>query len=160
MKIRYDGPLLIVADVEAAKHFYETVLGQTVIYHKENKMVKFEVGLSLISTISFEEWMDDDVKKIFSLSHSSHHFELYFEVDDIVACYEKLRLKPEILWLHGPSENENEQMSMRFYDLDGHVIEIGEAIAATAKRLAAKGIPTSEISAKFSEMMWKGSRLY
>ena len=151
MEMKYEGLLLIVADLKAAKDFYESVLGQTTRFYYEGEMVTFESGISLAPESAYKSWMTDEAARGLSVRRQSNNFQLYFEVEDIEDCYATLKENPELNWLHAPIEVDYGARTMRLYDLDGHIIEISEAIALVAKRLADEGMTTAEIAEKFGD---------
>ena len=73
--MKYQGCLLAVKDISAAKNFYETVLHQTAVMDI-GEHVAFE-GFSLQQGYAEIVGIASD-----SLKEQSHNFQLYFEVED------------------------------------------------------------------------------
>ncbi|HWQ51771.1 MAG TPA: VOC family protein, partial [Terriglobales bacterium] len=71
--------------------------------------------------------------------------ELYFEednFDDFLSRLEGLEL------VHPPAQHSWGQRAVRFYDPDGHIIEVGENITAVARRFREGGMTVSEVAAR------------
>ena len=73
--------------------------------------------------------------------------ELYFETDDFDAFLEKLARFPETEMVHAPKKHDWQQRVIRFYDPDGHMIEVGEAMSVIAKRFLKEGKTPEETAA-------------
>ena len=55
---------------------------------------------------------------------------------------------PDIEYLGGVIEHSWGQRVIRFYDLDGHIIEVGEDMRMVIKRFLASGMTMEEVSVK------------
>ena len=58
----------------------------------------------------------------------------------------KLEKFPNIIYLGEVKEQSWGQRTIRFYDLDGHLIEVGEDIKMVAKRFLSSGMSIEETS--------------
>ena len=77
----------------------------------------------------------------------SHNMELYFEEDKFDDFIAKLEQRNDIKYVgEGIKEAEWGQRSIRFYDLDGHIIEVGENIKMVVKRFLDSGMSMAETS--------------
>ena len=73
--------------------------------------------------------------------------ELYFEEDKFDDFIAKLEQRNDIKYVgEGIKEAEWGQRSIRFYDLDGHIIEVGENIKMVVKRFLDSGMSMAETS--------------
>ena len=52
----------------------------------------------------------------------------------------------DIRYVHPPKEHRWGQRVVRFYDPDGHIIEVGESLAAVCRRFLAQGLTPEEIA--------------
>jgi hypothetical protein len=73
--------------------------------------------------------------------------ELYFEEDDFDDFITKLEQRNDIRYLgEGVKEAGWGQRSIRFYDLDGHIIEVGENMKMVVNRFLDSGMSMTETS--------------
>ena len=111
--------LIVVKDIKKAKQFYHDLFGLDVILDNDGNMILTE-GLVLQEEKYWKEFLNKD---IISENNSS---ELYFEESDIESFVEKLeRYYPEIKYVNRLMTHSWGQKVVRFYDLDGNLIEVG-----------------------------------
>ncbi len=111
--------LIVVKDIEKARQFYHDLFGLEMLVDNDGNMVLTE-GLALQDE---KIWSDFLGKDIIPRSNSS---ELYFEEKDIEGFIEKLeRLYPSIEYVNRLTTHSWGQKVIRFYDLDGNLIEVG-----------------------------------
>jgi len=111
--------LIVVKDIEKSKQFYHDLFGLDVVLDQDGNMILTE-GLVLQDAKIWKEFLGQD---IISKSNSC---ELYFEEKDMEAFAEKLeRLYPSIEYVNKLMEHSWGQKVVRFYDLDGNLIEVG-----------------------------------
>lgn len=117
MKLR--NVLIVVDDIEKSKKYYHDLFGLDVVLDNEGNMILTE-GLVLQDKKIWENFLDKDIK---GRNNSS---ELYFEEANIEKFVEKLeRLYPETEYVNDLMEHSWGQKVIRFYDLDGNLIEVG-----------------------------------
>ena len=117
--MRLKNVLIVVKDIEKARQFYQDLFGLTMILDNEGNMILTE-GLVLQDEKIWKEFLRRD---IISKNNSC---ELYFEERDIDSFVEKLeRLYPDIQYVNKLLTHSWGQKVVRFYDLDGHLIEVG-----------------------------------
>lgn len=110
--------LVVVKDIEKSKQFYKEVFGLTVVRENDGNVILTE-GLVLQD----ERIWQDAIGKEIRWEH--HACELYFEEGDIESFAEKLeRLYPSVKYLNHLSFSVQGQGLLRFYDLDGNLIEV------------------------------------
>lgn len=131
--------VLAVKDVKKAKEFYMKFFDQVILYDfGEN--IAFESGLSLQEDF---DWLTGIEKK--DIKMKSNNMEIYFEINDFTNFAEKLK-ENNIEFIHNPKQSEWGQWSPRIYDLDNHIIEIGESMFDVVKRFYTQGYTIEEIA--------------
>lgn len=111
--------LLVVKDIERSKQFYHDLFGLDMILDNDGNMILTE-GLVLQDEKIWKEFLGRD---IFPKSNSC---ELYFEEKNIEKFVEKLeKLYPSIQYVNHLTTHSWGQKVVRFYDLDGNLIEVG-----------------------------------
>ena len=78
----------------------------------------------------------------------SNNAEIVFEEQDFDGFLRRLKEYPDIEYLGEVIEHSWGQRVIRFYDLDGHIIEVGEDMKMMIKRFLASGMTMEEISVK------------
>ena len=120
MKLR--NILIVVEDIEKSKQFYHDLFGLDVILDNDGNMILTE-GLVLQDKKIWEGFLG---KAIIPQNNSS---ELYFEEKNIESFVEKLeRLYPSIQYVNRLMTHSWGQKVVRFYDLDGNLIEVGTPV--------------------------------
>ena len=110
MKLR--NVLIVVKDIEKSKKFYHDLFGLDTILDNDGNVILTE-GLVL---------QDEQIWKSFLENNAC---ELYFEESDIEAFVEKLeKLYPDIKYVNQLMTYSWGQKVVRFYDLDGNLIEV------------------------------------
>ena len=114
--------LIVVADIEKSKKFYEDLFGLKLIADNDGNMV-FTDKLALQQKSYWEKFLGKDVVI------ESNSAELYFEEENIEDFIQKLEtLYPQIKYVNKLMTHTWEQKVIRFYDLDGNLIEVGTPI--------------------------------
>ena len=70
--------------------------------------------------------------------------ELYFEEDDFDGFLSRLEGLPDIRYVHPALEHPWGQRAVRFYDPDGHIIEVGENMKNVCRRFLDSGMTPEE----------------
>ena len=111
--------LIVVKDIEKSKQFYHDLFGLDTVLDNDGNMILTE-GLVLQDEKIWKKFLEKD---IISKSNSC---ELYFEEYDIEAFVQKLeKLYPSIQYVNKLMTHDWGQKVIRFYDLDGNLIEVG-----------------------------------
>ena len=125
--MRFVNPIPFVRDIGRSTAFYRDVLGLSVVAD-HGTFVLFEGhfaihdGAALIGTVwGAAEAVDD-------AAFGRRNLLLYFEDEDIEGCF--ARLKDRVRVIHPLQRQAWGQRVFRFYDPDGHAIEIGEPLTA------------------------------
>lgn len=117
--MRLRNILVIVKDIERSIKFYHDLFGLDIVLGNDGNTILTE-GLVLQDE---KIWRDFLGKTIIPKSNSC---ELYFEEQDIERFVEKLeRLYPDIQYVNHLMTHSWGQKVVRFYDLDGNLIEVG-----------------------------------
>lgn len=110
--------LIVVNDIEKSKQFYHDLFGLDVVLDNDGNVILTE-GLVLQDK---KIWADFLGKDIISKNNAC---ELYFEEQNIEAFIEKLEnLYPSIQYVNRLMTHSWGQKVVRFYDLDGNMIEV------------------------------------
>lgn len=117
--MRLKNILIVVKDIEKSRQFYHDLFGLEVVLDNDGNMILTE-GLVLQDE---KIWKDFLGKEIIPQNNSC---ELYFEERDIEAFVEKLEgLCPSVNYVNRLMTHSWGQKVVRFYDLDGNLIEVG-----------------------------------
>jgi len=134
--MKQQGILLAVKDIERAKAFYTEVLGLKV---KEDLGVHVVLSEGIfLQTV--DTWKDFIGCKEEEIVLKNRSVEVYFEEDDMDAFLAKLEKVPDLSYVHPPMTHRWGQRVVRIYDVDGHIIEIGENITMVVKRFIDEGL--------------------
>ena len=111
--------LIVVKDIEKSRQFYHDLFGLEVVLDNDGNMILTE-GLVLQDEKIWMEFLEKDIIP------KSNSCELYLEEQDIEAFIEKLeKLYPEVQYVNRLMTHSWGQKVIRFYDLDGNLIEVG-----------------------------------
>lgn len=117
--MRLRNVLIVVKDIEKSRKFYYDLFGLDKVLDNDGNMILTE-GLVLQD----EKIWNSFLKK--EIIPESNSCELYFEEPDIEAFVEKLeKLYPDIKYVNKLMTHSWGQKVVRFYDLDGNLIEVG-----------------------------------
>ena len=137
--MKFISPLIAVTDMECSKAFYKKYFGLEVeVDFGAN--VTLTGGLSLQTLDSWREFIGG-----IDVSFKGNDAELYFEADDFDDFIKNLG---GLELVHSPYEHSWGQRTVRLYDPDGHIVEVGENILATVCRFLASGMTASEIAVR------------
>ncbi len=117
--MRLKNVLIVVKDIEKSRSFYHDLFGIDLVLDNDGNMILTE-GLVLQDKKIWKSFLDRDVVP------KSNSCELYFEEQDIEAFAQKLeRLYPTVEYVNRLMTHSWGQRVIRFYDLDGNLIEVG-----------------------------------
>ena len=140
--MKYTSTVIAVSDINASRRFYEDLFGLE-LYQDYGINISFTCGLSLQQEF---DWLIGAPKE--TVLKRSHNMELAFETRDFDAFLEKLEQYPGIQRLGEVIEHSWGQRVVRFYDPDGHLIEVGENMKLVVERFLSTGMTMEEVSAK------------
>ncbi len=138
--MQYKAALFAVRDIQAARKFYEEVLGQRVVMDlgKNLDLGGFALQEDFGGLAGFDPALTE---------HQAYNAELYFEVEDLDACDARLR-QHGVRFLHGIREYPWGQRVLRAFDPDGNLLEMGESMEMVVRRLFAQGLTLEEVAEK------------
>jgi len=151
------GTLLIVSDLQKSKALYQNILGQTEMTMDTPNMVSFGTHeftpISLSPADLFEQGREG---KWFSVkmrtAPKTNNFQLYFETNDIEGLAKKIKATEGIEVLYTSEVAPSfPQRGIRFYDFDGHLIEVSESLQVLARRLLAEGWSIEEVAQSYGD---------
>ena len=117
--MRLRNILIVVKDVEKSIQFYRDLFGLDVLLDQGGNVIMTE-GLVLQDVSLWKQFLKQDIIQ------KSNSGELYFEEPAIEVFVEKLeKLYPEIQYVNKLMTHSWGQKVVRFYDLDGNLIEVG-----------------------------------
>lgn len=140
--MKYTCTVISVSDIEAAKKFYEDLFGLE-IYQDYGINISFTCGLALQQNF---DWLVNLPKE--KILKKSNNVEIVFETSNFDEFLMKLKEYPNIEYLGEVIEHTWGQHVIRFYDLDGHMIEVGENMKMVIQRFLSTGMTMEEISSK------------
>ncbi len=138
--MNYWGTLIAVEDVAKARKFYEELFGMRVEYDLGDN-VAFDCGVALQQNFGRLIGLPESMRKT-----QAHNGELVFEHDDMDEFMRKLRARGDIRYVHELQEQPWGQQVVRFYDLDGHIIEVGEPMLVVVRRMLRSGMSEAEVA--------------
>jgi lactoylglutathione lyase len=143
-KMKFHSPMIVVADMDRSKRFYVEVMREE-IEQDLGAYVVLKGGFSLMTQEQWRILTGDDIAPD---KEAGHRFELYFEEDDLEVFVGELSRIPEIRSFTELAETAWGQRALRFFDPDGHVIEVAESMEAVVKRMLATGETAEKVSQK------------
>ena len=140
--MKYVCTVISVADISAARKFYEELFGLEV-YQDYGRNIAFTCGLALQQDF---DWLVNIPRE--KLLKKSNNAEIVFEEQNFDGFLDKLAKYPDIEYLGEVVQHSWGQRVIRFYDLDGHIIEVGEDMKIVIQRFLNSGMSMEEVSAK------------
>lgn len=117
--MRLRNILIVVNDIEASRRYYHDLFGLELVLDNDGNMILTE-GLVLQDVRYWKQFLGRDVIP------QNNSCELYFEEANLEAFVEKLeRLYPDTVYVNRLMAHSWGQKVVRFYDLDGNLIEVG-----------------------------------
>ena len=114
--------LIVVKDIEKSRKFYHDLFDIDLVLDNDGNMILTE-GLVLQDEKIWKSFLGKDIVP------KSNSCELYFEEQDIESFVEKLeKLYPYVEYANRLMTHSWGQRVIRFYDLDGNLIEVGTPI--------------------------------
>lgn len=144
MNVNYHSTVIICNDLEKQREFYEKFLGQEVVQ---------DLGACLVFNKGFSLWkLDSDfpISKEQGYTYEpigNRNLEICFETDTFEDAVENV-LMADLRMLHNAEEEEWGQYTIRFYDPEGNLVEIGESMKCMALRMKSAGMTLDEITKK------------
>ena len=137
--MKFSNPLIVTADLALAKQFYQEVLGLSVVLDF-GANVTLDGGISLQTLDTWKDFIGTE-----DISFYPPSSELYCVEEDLDGFLQRLS-QYEIQYVHPMKEHRWGQRVVRFYDPDGHIIEVGESLSAVCRRFQAQDMTHEEIA--------------
>ena len=131
--------VLFVKDIEKSKEFYTKILNHSIVHDFGNNVI-LSGGISI-----WQIQQSHIISKELETSSNSNRFELYFEAENI----DEINLKLEqnnVTLLHPIHTEPWGQRTIRFFDPDSHLIEIGEPLEVFVMNMSKQGLSPEQIS--------------
>jgi catechol 2,3-dioxygenase-like lactoylglutathione lyase family enzyme len=147
MDLKTCSTAIFVKDIETSKEFYNGLLelpidldfGKNVIFKAGFAIWEIQSKHIIPSTIGVEK-----------ISNASfNRFELYFETENLPVVYNTLKRR-SVKFLHEIHEEPWGQQTIRFFDPDNHLIEIGESMKQFVSRFFKQGLSIEQVSQRTS----------
>ncbi|MEM9133430.1 MAG: VOC family protein [Actinomycetota bacterium] len=120
--MRFENPLVLVADVSAATDFYTNTL-QLSVRERHDDFVLFDHGFAIHHGPSLLESAGIDGPAT-NQPWGRNNVVLYFQTAEPGALFEEIRGRCAIV--HPPRKERWGETLFRIRDVDGHLIEIGD----------------------------------
>lgn len=140
-RMKYTSTLLAVSDMEKSKQFYHDVLGMDIV-NDFGANVTLNGGIALQTMGTWKTFV-----RTGNIILPNNAVELYFEEDNMNEFCRHLETF-EIYYVHELTEHRWGQRVIRFYDPDGHIIEVGENMEAVVRRFIRQGLTEEETAAR------------
>ncbi len=147
MNLKNCSTALFVKDIEISKNFYCNLLelsidldfGKNVIFKSGFAIWEIQNNHIIPSTLGFE-----------NISNTSNNrFEVYFETEELPKIYEALK-RSNVRFLHEIHEEPWGQLTIRFFDPDNHLIEVGESMRQFVNKFYSQGLTIEQVSKRTS----------
>lgn len=138
---------IFVKNIDISKNFYCNILSLP---------VALDFGKNVIFESGFAIWEIQDDHIIPSMLGKEkisnplyNRFELYFETENLSGFYTALK-EHNVRFLHEIHEESWGQQTVRFYDPDNHIIEVGESMRQFVRRFYHQGLTIEQITERTS----------
>lgn len=144
MNIRFHSPVLFVEDLPKERHFYENVLQQEVDFDF-GACILFKCGLSIWKPAA--EHIVSQYYQSKLEEKGKNQIELCFETEEFENLYERVK-SLNLDFLHDRIEEPWGQITIRFFDPEKNLVEIGESTPCFVYRMFTEGMSVHDISSK------------
>ncbi len=126
MSLKFINSIAFVKDINISKAFYTEILGLKIV-EDHSPFVLFEDHFALHQAheLAVTVW-DAACPPGTDQPQGRHNLLLYFETEELEQTF--TRLKDQVKLIHPVQRQAWGQAVFRFYDPDGHVVEIGEPL--------------------------------
>jgi catechol 2,3-dioxygenase-like lactoylglutathione lyase family enzyme len=156
MDLKNCSTAIFVKDIKESKNFYSGVLGLP---------VELDFGGNVILKSGLAIWeikKDHIIPSTLGIDKTSNsafnRFEIYFETEDISGVYDALKLAG-MKFLHEIHEEPWGQHTIRFFDPDNHLIEVGESMKTFISRFYNSGMTAEQVAERTSVPVEEVKRL-
>ncbi|NLV25571.1 MAG: hypothetical protein GXY48_00120 [Methanomicrobiales archaeon] len=142
--ITYQSVVLLCSNIAKSKQFYQDLFNLE-IQHDIGVLITFAGGITLWEKKTALPLLYPGLKAVSNPEKPAQ--ELYFETDAIEDFGAIIRNK-QIKLLHDIDVTPWNQRTIRFYDPDGNLIEMGESMDYIVKQMSKSGLSPDEIAEK------------
>lgn len=142
MTLKFHSTVLFVKDIELSKNFYCSILNQEIETDFGNN-IALKGGLSLWQIPDWHPLTED----FYDAENFNRSLEIYFETENIAEIVHLIS-ENNIPQHHELTEESWGQKTIRIYDPDNNLIEIGEKLESFIKRMYMEGLSIEQISKK------------
>jgi len=137
----FDGVALIVTDIEQALHFYRDRLGVEVYSLDDYPYFVEFLGFSLWANPSAQEAVfgklhEGDPKQAWGQLRRFPVSDMAFTVEDVDAVFKRMQESGPLEVAHPPKTEEWGQRTARFFDSDGHLVEIAHWLTPPEEKVS------------------------
>lgn len=133
--------VLFVKDIELSKTFYTKLIGLSVVHDFGNNVI-LSGGISI-----WQIQQSHIISQKLETASNSNRFELYFEAENLDEINIKLE-QNSVKFLHPIHTEPWGQRTLRFFDPDSHLIEIGEPLEVFVMNMHKQGLSPEQISSQ------------
>lgn len=151
MNLKNCTPVLFVKDASKSRDFYAGLLGLTIVADFGGLNIIFKEGLAVWQIMDGNMITEKLGRSNIENSQNTSRFEIVLETDNIDVVNKKLK-ENNVKLLHEINTEVWGQRTIRFYDPDGHLIEVGEAIPVFLKKIYEEEGKNVEATAKRTYM--------
>lgn len=137
MKLK--NTMLVVRDLKRSEAFYKEVLGPAARWW----ILRFMPCSAAVCLQTEESWKQFTGLDV---AYQANAIELYFEEAEFDAFAAKLAALTSVRVINPAEEQRWGQRIVRFWDPDGHVIEVGETMKAVCQRFLDQGLTIEAIA--------------
>lgn len=134
MNLKNCTSVLFVKSAAKSRDFYVNILGMNVALSNGDLNFFFKEGFAIWQVAENNEIPKRLGYEVITDKNAANRFELCFETEDIDDVY-KLLKKNDVRFLHELNTEIWGQRTIRFFDPDNHLIEVGESMHVFLKRV-------------------------
>ncbi len=142
--MKFKNCLLIASEMERSLQFYQEIMGLKIVLDFKDYVIL--TGGIVLQTQKSWALMIGKVPQ--EICYEGNDAELIFEEEEFDQYLERLKLVQGISYVHSLLKKRWGQRVIRFYDPDGHIIEVTESLKQVCRRYLGKGFSAEEIAAK------------
>lgn len=122
MGIRFRHSIALVRDIEVSKHFYKDILGLSIVQDFDI-FVLFQNDFAIHRADLFYNYIN---KPYHGEKMGHDNVDFYLTTTDLEHVSNKLK-ENKVVFIHDIKQMDWGEKVIRFYDPDGHILEIGDA---------------------------------
>lgn len=134
MNLKNCTPVLFVKNAAKSREFYVNILGMNIAMSNGDLNFFFKEGFAIWQVSENNEIPIRLGYEVITDRDAANRFELCFETEDIDSVFQQLK-KNNVSFLHELNTEIWGQRTIRFFDPDNHLIEIGESMHVFLKRV-------------------------